>query len=247
MNAKELKIEGDSGQVTSSGVWFCGQCRTVWGDRYTAGHDSVQAAAEACCKPPVCACGAEVARGHVKCDECWRKGIAEKRDKTMAAAEKVETWDSWVYDPTDAGPQDGYFESLDALVEWYEDNPEATPPEFVHLTIRKEFSLDFSDCIEAALEESYEDARDGLVGEEEITAAVAEWVKRQNIPTYEPDYKRAIRVPTPSGAAPKGLEGCHADRDGDCTWKDCPQLRDKEPSATGRHCPLDVEDTEGGA
>lgn len=34
--------------------------------------------------------------------------------------------------------------------------------------------------------------------------------------------------------------GCHAGRDGDCIWKDCPQLRDNEPTATGRHCPLDV-------
>jgi len=35
---------------------------------------------------------------------------------------------------------------------------------------------------------------------------------------------------------------CHADRDGDCTWEGCPQLRDGEPEKTGRHCPLDIED-----
>ena len=32
---------------------------------------------------------------------------------------------------------------------------------------------------------------------------------------------------------------CHSDRDGECNWKDCPQIRDKEPETTGRHCPLD--------
>lgn len=32
---------------------------------------------------------------------------------------------------------------------------------------------------------------------------------------------------------------CHSDCDGDCTWKFCPQLRDNEPHATGRHCPND--------
>lgn len=32
---------------------------------------------------------------------------------------------------------------------------------------------------------------------------------------------------------------CQADCDGDCYWKDCPQLRDKEPFTSGRHCPLD--------
>ena len=34
---------------------------------------------------------------------------------------------------------------------------------------------------------------------------------------------------------------CHAQKDGDCEWINCPQLRDNEPMATGRHCPLDKE------
>lgn len=37
---------------------------------------------------------------------------------------------------------------------------------------------------------------------------------------------------------------CHADRDGDCMWEGCPQLRDGEPKKSGRHCPLDVTDDE---
>lgn len=32
---------------------------------------------------------------------------------------------------------------------------------------------------------------------------------------------------------------CHAAQDGDCAWKGCLQIRDGEPEATGRHCPLD--------
>jgi hypothetical protein len=32
---------------------------------------------------------------------------------------------------------------------------------------------------------------------------------------------------------------CHAGRDGDCCWEKCPQIRDKEPKSTGRHCILD--------
>ena len=34
---------------------------------------------------------------------------------------------------------------------------------------------------------------------------------------------------------------CHAQRDGDCDWWLCPQLRDGEPEATGRICPLPWE------
>lgn len=35
------------------------------------------------------------------------------------------------------------------------------------------------------------------------------------------------------------LTRCQADGDGDCAHGKCPQKRDGEPSATGRHCPLD--------
>lgn len=39
---------------------------------------------------------------------------------------------------------------------------------------------------------------------------------------------------------------CHASQDGDCSWKDCPQIRDAEPENTGRPCPLiQDEDDEG--
>lgn len=52
------------------------------------------------------------------------------------------------------------------------------------------------------------------------------------------------RTVTTSFAEYYGLRSaspCHADSDGDCSWKDCPQLRDREPHATGRHCPLDKD------
>ncbi|ELI8004001.1 TPA: hypothetical protein ACPZQD_004343 [Yersinia enterocolitica] len=42
----------------------------------------------------------------------------------------------------------------------------------------------------------------------------------------------------------KPLELCAAARDGECHHKDCPQLRDNEPMATGRHCPIDNWDDE---
>jgi hypothetical protein len=42
----------------------------------------------------------------------------------------------------------------------------------------------------------------------------------------------------PREAAPV-LARCAAGRDGECSHVQCPQLRDNEPRATGRHCPLD--------
>lgn len=38
-----------------------------------------------------------------------------------------------------------------------------------------------------------------------------------------------------------GRSRCHAARDGECFWSDCPQLRDGEPARSGRHCPIDHE------
>ena len=34
---------------------------------------------------------------------------------------------------------------------------------------------------------------------------------------------------------------CAAGKDGDCFHNQCPQIRDGEPSKSGRHCPLDIE------
>ena len=42
----------------------------------------------------------------------------------------------------------------------------------------------------------------------------------------------------------KGFQYCHAQRDGDCIWIECPQLRDGEPVETNRHCPLDISTKE---
>lgn len=41
----------------------------------------------------------------------------------------------------------------------------------------------------------------------------------------------------PTAAA---ISTCRAGKDGDCQHAQCPQLRDGEPHATGRHCPLDT-------
>jgi len=40
----------------------------------------------------------------------------------------------------------------------------------------------------------------------------------------------------------KELTGCMAGKDGECYHRLCPQNRDNEPEATGRHCPLDTQE-----
>lgn len=55
------------------------------------------------------------------------------------------------------------------------------------------------------------------------------------LPTTEPKPRKKLKVT---------LKGCHANRDGECSWDGCPQLRDNEPHRTGRHCPLDCNEDE---
>ena len=55
--------------------------------------------------------------------------------------------------------------------------------------------------------------------------------------------KRRRDMATNGGPAdPKPLVLCAAASDGECNHPECPQLRDNEPEATGRHCPLDTWD-----
>jgi len=35
---------------------------------------------------------------------------------------------------------------------------------------------------------------------------------------------------------------CHAGIDGECSWVDCPQIRDGEPVKSSRHCPLAADE-----
>jgi hypothetical protein len=43
----------------------------------------------------------------------------------------------------------------------------------------------------------------------------------------------------------RAAEGhCMSNREGDCSWAECPQLRDGEPERSGQHCPRDVRDAD---
>ncbi|ELI8400327.1 TPA: hypothetical protein ACQWNA_003800 [Yersinia enterocolitica] len=67
--------------------------------------------------------------------------------------------------------------------------------------------------------------------------------------TVKEDATPIVITPAPAGVimrpqSENPLERCAAGRDGECHHKDCPQLRDNEPMATGRHCPIDNWDYE---
>lgn len=72
-----------------------------------------------------------------------------------------------------------------------------------------------------------------------LCAAEIDRLLRQAGSEGEPAQSRGAR--TISLNSLRGGGSCSADDDGDCTWSECPQLRDGEPARSGRHCPLDVQ------
>lgn len=65
------------------------------------------------------------------------------------------------------------------------------------------------------------------------------------MPEMTNDRRREIDAFGSANPEYRGLP-CLAGTDGECNWERCPQHRDGEPEATGRHCPLEhwTEDPE---
>jgi len=61
---------------------------------------------------------------------------------------------------------------------------------------------------------------------------------------FEQDWCVVDETKYPERYYLKGEHYCHAGKDGECSWEGCPQLKDKEPAKSGRHCPLDKDDSE---
>lgn len=94
-----------------------------------------------------------------------------------------------------------------------------------------------------------------LDGEQQTAAQVASLASQVHpesaLPSLTPEghAARLATVPDLSAAydgfrvflpgATSAPSVCWAGRDGECTHAGCPQLRDNEPAASGRHCPLD--------
>jgi hypothetical protein len=186
MNSKELFTQSDSGLVPT-GIFACGKCGTVWGEKNKR-HGTVKESADNCCVY-VCSCGKDAKPFHTICDDCELKKLSERREERFRKAEKVSSWDDWIYDDFGGGYQDGFFESLEDALDYYASEDEE-PPEFFFLTKEIPFKLDFESVVRNVLEDHHEDAE--VEGLEEITKIVDAWVRDQTLKSYEPDYKRVI-------------------------------------------------------
>jgi hypothetical protein len=192
MNATNLLLPDG----TASHVWFCEKCRIV---------KSNQAEAEACCRPAICeVCGQEMKKTHYwhKCDKCRNVEFEAKHIKDEAAryskAEKVAKFDGWVYCDGFDNHNGGFFESLQELIDFCQDEEEDMPEycwacnaiAFVHIEI--------SDILQSIEENGYEDFdADDCTGLDALKVAVKTFNEANlSILKYEPNYDLAVVLPT---------------------------------------------------
>jgi hypothetical protein len=180
MNAKELFFADHK----PAGVFSCGKCGVIARDPITA---------DECCKPHICPyCHKEVEDKHRTAHEsCIYKARIEK-------AEKLESWEGWVY-LEGYGYKEGYFESMEDLLEYLDEEEKETDPRpewaFVCKTIPFKGPA-LNSIIESCCEEMYEDAEESLSGLGELEAAIREFSEaNKRMVSYCPDYKRVARIP----------------------------------------------------
>jgi hypothetical protein len=169
----------------SAGVFACGKCRLIHTHRDLA---------DRCCEPYICPhCGKPVEEKHRTAHhDCTEK------DK-ISKAEKLEAWDGWVY-LDGHGYRDGYFLSLDELIEYLDDEEIDPRPEWAFLCQTMPFKgPDIGNIIEQCCDDMYEDAEDSLSGLDELEVAIKEFNEaNKGTVSYYPDYKRAVRIPVTS-------------------------------------------------
>lgn len=167
-----------------SKVWFCSACRMTGAD---------QDAAERCCRPNVCACGAEIdERYYATCKAC-REKVSEGRELAkFQAAEKVENYDGPVYSDG-LGWNEGYFSNLEEMMD--EIPPEEWPEYVWTCDVTPTVSLSFGNLIDNIEFPENQDEHD-LDGVKELEEALEAFNKKnENMTSWNPNYKACVTSP----------------------------------------------------
>lgn len=188
---------------TKSNVWLCGVCRCC---RIT------ETCAERCCKCFICGEKAVWKEDKVYGGpgETYHVGCSKKRQlelykASLDKAEKVASWDGPVYCEDFQGGNDGYFQSIDELVEEMSDAVEEGDyeiekwPKWVNTCeIEPLQQLSARDLVYQAAYDSHEEAEERITGIKELQKACDEFnEKNKHIHSYSINSKKATCVPPP--------------------------------------------------
>jgi hypothetical protein len=193
MNISELAAMKD-GVWTPCGVWRCGECGVLYGGTRDKNGEEL---AEKCCKPYLCACGADCGKHWTACKACRDAKELEKEKKRFEKAKKVpfaEYTGFGCFDPK----TDKFYEEIEYLTDHYEDGDDCeegeTPPKYAWGTteVRPRYDADY--VIEHISQDMFEDYPDSVVDPEGLQKFLDEWCARQPS-SYELDYSTAILLP----------------------------------------------------
>jgi hypothetical protein len=181
MEATELFLK----EGRPAGVFFCGKCRRVSGEKDIA---------EQCCLPRRCdKCSKEtLSQSAIRCQACWDAEKANRERERFKKAEKLTEWSGWVY-ADGVGYRDGYCESLDEFYDWLDENP--MDIQYVWACKENFFAhADIEDLLTPILDNAYEDFdSDDFKGLAELKAAIAAFNDvNAGLASYEPDYTKAV-------------------------------------------------------
>lgn len=95
---------------------------------------------------------------------------------------------------------DGFFDSIEELMETYEDAG-VEPPSYCWATTSDRFQLNADSILESALEQHFEDAWEQVEAEDELKEFIKTWNEKQMIVTYWEDRSRAIMLPVKEEAS----------------------------------------------
>lgn len=200
MNAQQLYF--DDGEP--AGVAYCSACRGV--------AKTIEAA-EACCRPNVCECGAECEKYRTICQACYAAKDAKREADRFAKATKRFIEDAEREYVCLDGDRYLSFDDLDEycterLADWIAagEKPWTWEPPRVYATAEHRPSFSVESLLEWALDESHEDAIDDVPSgaAAELQAFLDTWCAENMPSSYFEDHTVAL-VPWPP-IEPEGSE-----------------------------------------
>lgn len=194
-----LALPGSS--FKPSGVYYCEKCKYV---------GPSQEMAEQCCQNYKCdRCGLDTgSRSYLRCDACREADRLEKEQRAFAAAEKVTTWHGWVFSEG-LGHADGYFESVEDLLNFCEEEDGIEVPPYAWTCSAKAFATaDLESVLSSIEDDAYEDFDvESLDGLPELKAAIDRFNEQnREVVSYFPDYTKAITIAKPVNCSK--CDGC---------------------------------------
>ena len=180
-------VFSDTGETVMFACGSCGNCYST--AIYACSRDRAAQvayrAADECCAPRHCACGAQIEKQWTACASC------RLRSKLQRASVVTDYSGPVFADGYCGGWGDGYFADVEELIEACA-TYDVAPPAFCNPCKPLPLALDAESILERACEDQHEDAMDQIVGADALIAAIEAFNSAQTCVSYWPEYSQVI-------------------------------------------------------